>query len=155
MAQGAVIGPYTIYTASYSIASVVGAKYGVAAGSYADSFKDPALLGSTCGAISTSAPSSSVSSTTSSSSISSSVSTPSTSATTTPTLAIKSTVGSYSFQGCYTEATNVRALSAASFYNYSGMTLEQCATDCVGYNYWGVEYGGECMWLSTLRCKTY
>ena len=59
------------------------------------------------------------------------------------TLGIKNTVGAYSFQGCYTEATNTRALSSASFYDYTAMTLEACAADCVGYTYFGVEYGGE------------
>jgi hypothetical protein len=59
------------------------------------------------------------------------------------TLGIKNTVGAYSFQGCYTEATNGRALSSASFYDYTAMTLEACAADCVGYTYFGVEYGGE------------
>jgi hypothetical protein len=66
------------------------------------------------------------------------------SATATPTLGIKQTIGTYTFQGCYTEGTNIRALTGAVFYNYTGMTLEQCLTDCAGYTYWGVEYGGEC-----------
>jgi hypothetical protein len=30
------------------------------------------------------------------------------------------------------------------------MTLEECAKDCAGYIYFGVEYGGEC--LLTLSC---
>jgi hypothetical protein len=59
-------------------------------------------------------------------------------------LAIEPTVGAYSFQGCYTEATNQRALSLASFYDYTAMTLEECAGDCAAYDYFGVEYGGEC-----------
>jgi hypothetical protein len=59
-------------------------------------------------------------------------------------LAIKPTVGVYSFQGCYTEATDGRALSLASFYDYTAMTLEECAGDCAAYDYFGVEYGGEC-----------
>jgi hypothetical protein len=25
------------------------------------------------------------------------------------------------------------------------MTLEECAKDCAGYFYFGVEYGGECL----------
>jgi hypothetical protein len=37
----------------------------------------------------------------------------------------------------------MRALSSASFYDYPAMTLEECAADCVGYTYFGVEYGGE------------
>jgi hypothetical protein len=59
------------------------------------------------------------------------------------TLGIKNNVGAYTFQGCYTEATNTRALSSASFFDYTAMTLEACAADCVGYTYFGVEYGGE------------
>ncbi|KAH8590515.1 WSC domain-containing protein [Bisporella sp. PMI_857] len=53
-------------------------------------------------------------------------------------------VGSYSFQGCYTESTTGRALSGASFYDYVGMTLEICAANCAAFTYFGVEYGGEC-----------
>jgi hypothetical protein len=61
-----------------------------------------------------------------------------------PTLGNKQTVGAYTFQGCYTEATNTRALSGASFYDYAAMTIEECAADCAGWQYFGVEYGGEC-----------
>jgi hypothetical protein len=64
-------------------------------------------------------------------------------------LAVKPGVGNYIFRGCYTEATNGRALSAASFFDYTAMTLEECASDCAAYKYFGVEYGGEC-W-STLQ----
>jgi hypothetical protein len=59
-------------------------------------------------------------------------------------LGIKQTVGAYSFQGCYTEATGQRALTGLSFYDYPAMTLEECAGVCSGFLYWGVEYGGEC-----------
>lgn len=59
------------------------------------------------------------------------------------TLGIKQTVAAYTFQGCYTEANGIRALSSASFYDYTAMTLEACAADCAGYTYFGVEYGGE------------
>lgn len=38
----------------------------------------------------------------------------------------------------------MRALSGASFYNYTSMTLEMCASNCNGWKYWGTEYGGEC-----------
>jgi hypothetical protein len=78
-------------------------------------------------------------------------STTSTSATASPTLGNKQTVGPYTFQGCYTEATGQRALSAASFFDYTAMTLEECANDCNGYTYFGVEYGGECMFILPLQ----
>ncbi|KAH8807678.1 hypothetical protein F5884DRAFT_673669, partial [Xylogone sp. PMI_703] len=64
-----------------------------------------------------------------------------------PTLGIKQTIGAYSFVGCYTEATNGRALSGGSpLYDYDAMTLEECGTYCSAsnFNYFGVEYGGEC-----------
>jgi hypothetical protein len=59
-------------------------------------------------------------------------------------LAIKPVVGVYHFQGCWTEATSERALSGASYYDYPAMTLEECANDCAAWDYFGVEYGGEC-----------
>ncbi|KAH8812457.1 WSC-domain protein, partial [Xylogone sp. PMI_703] len=49
----------------------------------------------------------------------------------------------YAYQGCYTEATTGRALSQKSYYNDS-MTVELCAAACVGYKWFGVEYGREC-----------
>jgi hypothetical protein len=66
------------------------------------------------------------------------------SASPTQSLAVKPVVGDYTFQGCYTEATDERALSSASFFDYDAMTLEECASDCTTYDYFGVEYGGEC-----------
>lgn len=55
----------------------------------------------------------------------------------------KAAVGSYGFQGCYTEATSSRALSSSSYADDS-MTLESCAAFCDGYTYFGAEYGREC-----------
>lgn len=74
----------------------------------------------------------------------SSSSTTSSAPTPSQTLAISRIVGKYAFQGCYTEGNGARALSGASFYNYTAMTLEMCAFSCTGFTYWGVEYGGEC-----------
>ncbi|TVY18408.1 WSC domain-containing protein, partial [Lachnellula arida] len=144
MVVGASFGPYTLYSTSYTNASTAGTKYGVSSGAFADTFKDAADLGATCAPFGSTAPnstssSSSMPSTTSSSSISKS-----SSATSTPTLAVRPTVGAYSFQGCYTEGTGVRALVGTSFYNYTAMTLEMCSSNCAGFTYWGVEYGGEC-----------
>jgi hypothetical protein len=76
--------------------------------------------------------------------LSSTLSSTSTGPTASPTLGEKAVVNGWTFQGCYTEATNQRALSLASFYDYTAMTLEECASDCAGYAYFGVEYGGEC-----------
>jgi hypothetical protein len=38
----------------------------------------------------------------------------------------------------------MRALTPGAFFDYTAMTLEECAADCAGYTYFGVEYGGEC-----------
>jgi hypothetical protein len=47
------IGPYTLYSASSTVSSVVGVKYGVISGQYSDSFKDIEDLGDTCDIITT------------------------------------------------------------------------------------------------------
>ncbi|KAL3962423.1 hypothetical protein ACCO45_003946 [Purpureocillium lilacinum] len=70
--------------------------------------------------------------------------TSSSSAAPTPTgPAIRSTVGAFAFQGCWTEATNGRALKDKTYANDS-MTLESCSAFCTGFIYFGVEYGREC-----------
>ncbi|KAI9776670.1 MAG: hypothetical protein M1835_005454, partial [Candelina submexicana] len=63
--------------------------------------------------------------------------------------AIVQTIGAYTFQGCYSEATNTRALSD-KYLGSATMTLDLCATTCAGYTYFGVEYGQECYCGNTL-----
>lgn len=48
--------------------------------------------------------------------------------------------------GCYTETTGVRALSGASAFSETEMTVEACGTYCLnsGFTWFGVEYGAEC-----------
>ncbi|KAL8688550.1 MAG: hypothetical protein Q9218_005568, partial [Villophora microphyllina] len=80
---------------------------------------------------------------------SSSVSATSTSTSATPTPTGPSavqTVGNYTFQGCYSEATGQRALTGAAFYSSAAkpMTIELCASSCAPYAWFGVEYGSEC-----------
>jgi len=116
MIKGAAIGPYNIYSGSLSYNSSTGLKYGVGSGAFADTFKDATLLGTACSSVGTSIPSTTSTSTTSVQISTCSSATP----TPTPTLVHKAVVGSYTFQGCYTEATNTRALSSASYYNYTG-----------------------------------
>lgn len=60
-----------------------------------------------------------------------------------PDLGGKQLVGGYTFVGCWTEGTGVRALRDASF-SYDTMTLESCAAHCTGRAYFGAEYGREC-----------
>lgn len=55
----------------------------------------------------------------------------------------KTKVGDFAFQGCYTEATNSRALTGGVYYDDS-MTVEKCAGVCSGFTYFGVEYAREC-----------
>ncbi|KAL8771535.1 MAG: hypothetical protein Q9209_002977 [Squamulea sp. 1 TL-2023] len=69
-----------------------------------------------------------------------------TSVTTTPTTsagpAIKNTISGWSYNGCYTEGTQGRALSGLQNpVAGAGLTLEKCATACAGYTYFGTEYG--------------
>ncbi|TVY53083.1 WSC domain-containing protein [Lachnellula cervina] len=62
---------------------------------------------------------------------------------------IKKTIGNWAFQGCWTEATNTRALAGTTYANNS-MTLELCASFCTGFKMFGVEYGRECYCGDTL-----
>lgn len=48
----------------------------------------------------------------------------------------------YSSIGCYTEATNGRALNVKSYSNSSN-TVEDCLAFCAGAAFAGVEYGQE------------
>lgn len=57
--------------------------------------------------------------------------------------AIVATIGMYNYYGCQTEATVGRALTSNSTASDS-MTLKYCAAWCVGYNFFGTEYGREC-----------
>ena len=55
------------------------------------------------------------------------------------------TAGAWSYQGCYTEATNGRALSGlANPIPGAQVSVENCTTACQGYAYAGVEYSQEC-----------
>ncbi|KAF2816733.1 WSC domain-containing protein 2, partial [Mytilinidion resinicola] len=49
----------------------------------------------------------------------------------------------FAFQGCYTDSSASRAYSAAVFYD-NNLTVEKCALDCSKFQYFGVEFGGEC-----------
>jgi hypothetical protein len=47
------------------------------------------------------------------------------------------------YEGCYTEATNMRALTGDAYYD-NAMTVELCATACADFAWFGVEYRCEC-----------
>lgn len=60
-------------------------------------------------------------------------------------------VGNYNYQGCYSEATNGRALGGSSPPAPStGFTIELCAASCKGFKYFGMEYANECYCGNTL-----
>ena len=56
--------------------------------------------------------------------------------------------------GCWSEATYSRALILGVLDDYSGMTIEMCASYCgnLGYDLFGVEYSGECYCGDQLEC---
>ncbi|KAI4717875.1 WSC-domain-containing protein [Aureobasidium sp. EXF-10727] len=75
---------------------------------------------------------------------SSATSTTTSSALSTPTGPVTvQSVGSFSHMGCYTEATNGRALTGLNKAN-SSVSVDFCASYCSAYTYFGVEYGTEC-----------
>jgi hypothetical protein len=119
------------------------------AGNRLDVYQSVASIASTAGSggSSTSSSTTSSSSTVSSSTVSSSSTDPSSSTTSSSSTAPSSTgpvhvasVGAYKWAGCYTEATNSRALTGASDINYNTMTVEICAAYCASYTMFGVEY---------------
>jgi hypothetical protein len=57
--------------------------------------------------------------------------------------AIKQHVRDYSFQGCFEEPVDARAI-IEQMYADDSMSLEACADFCKGYTYFGTEYGREC-----------
>jgi hypothetical protein len=52
-------------------------------------------------------------------------------------------VGNYSWYGCQTEGTGVRALASKTLVD-DDMSLDVCAAFCEGFAYFGTEYGVEC-----------
>lgn len=53
-------------------------------------------------------------------------------------------IGNYSWVGCYSEGTNGRALTSKSVAApAAGGSVEYCASQCAGYAYFGVEYYNE------------
>lgn len=96
---------------------------------------------STTSATTTTTSTGSSSSSTSTSSTTSTSSSTSTTATGGPS--IVPSVGVYTYVGCYTEATTGRALTGATTV-VNTMTVEECATFCNGFTWFGVEYHREC-----------
>ena len=53
------------------------------------------------------------------------------------------TIAGYTYAGCHTDSVGARVLDATYLFDNS-MTVEECATFCAGYTYFGTEYGTEC-----------
>ncbi len=53
------------------------------------------------------------------------------------------TVGEFTYQGCYADSIAQRVLSGSTT-TTDDNTLTSCAAQCAGYNYFGVEYGTQC-----------
>ena len=47
-------------------------------------------------------------------------------------------VDGYSYQGCYTEGNDVRALSGNAYYD-DEMTVQKCAAACADFSTFGIE----------------
>ena len=136
------------------------------AGSVAQTSTDPATNGCSmlCGGNSTeycgggnrlnmyevAAIASSSSSTTSASIGTSTISTSTSAAPTPKGPAVLQTIGNYSSQGCWSEATIERALTGKFLANDS-MTIELCASACVAFTWFGVEFGREWRVASTFQ----
>ena len=59
--------------------------------------------------------------------------------------AIKQSIGPWIYNGCYSEATQGRALDGLQNpVPGASLTLESCAAACAAYSYFGTEYSGEC-----------
>jgi hypothetical protein len=105
-------------------------------------------------AISSTSTSTSTSSTIQSSSSSSTTTTQSSSPSTSSLPSSTPTSPTYYSWGCYTEATNIRALSEATLVNYTSIAIEICANFCLvqqGQQLFGVEYGCECYCSEALK----
>ena len=78
-----------------------------------------------------------------------------TSTSTAPTPTGPQTVGNFSswlYMGCYSEATNGRALSdLQNPISGQAVTIEACAAACAGYEYFGTEYSSECYCGDTIN----
>lgn len=64
------------------------------------------------------------------------------------------TVGAFTWYGCQTEATGIRALSSLATAS-DAMTLETCETFCAGYTYFGTEYSRECKIIHAMAWSSF
>ncbi|KAF2006087.1 heme peroxidase, partial [Amniculicola lignicola CBS 123094] len=115
MVTQSTVGAYQLYSASYSGSQA--ASFGVYSGSSSDNYKNASSLPSAC----------------------SSLTAPSSTPIPTPT----PSSAPFTFQGCYLDNGNPRALDWVGQAD-DGMTVEKCATFCSSFQLFGLEYGREC-----------
>jgi hypothetical protein len=171
MATQSAVGPYQLYMADLAFSPSVADPpvFGVYAGSVADGRKGVGGLPTSCTTLAEQSQSSSLPTsieaseeTSSGATISTStrMSAPTSTGTTTPVSGSSSAfptivsptpipTESFSFQGCYYDAVNPRALSAYTT-AADNMTIEACAATCASYEYFGLEYARECFCSNTL-----
>jgi hypothetical protein len=53
-------------------------------------------------------------------------------------------IGSFKYAGCFTDAVGKRTLSIGNMGTASTTSLDDCASNCKGYKYFGTENGNEC-----------
>ncbi|KAK8172020.1 WSC domain-containing protein [Phyllosticta citrichinensis] len=63
------------------------------------------------------------------------------------------TAGNFGLVGCYSDSPANRGLTGKST-SVSSMTVENCASFCAGYMYFGVEYGQECYCANNVGCSS-
>lgn len=68
---------------------------------------------------------------------------------TTGPVTVQEVASGYKYIGCYSEATNQRALQD-KFLGGATVSIEACATFCSGYTYFGAEYSQECYCGNTI-----
>ncbi len=54
---------------------------------------------------------------------------------------IPQSVDGFQFIACYIDNFNPRPVSDVEIDDYTSLTVEECATDCASYTYFGVEAG--------------
>ncbi|KAK8167604.1 WSC domain-containing protein [Phyllosticta citribraziliensis] len=63
------------------------------------------------------------------------------------------TAGNFGLVGCYSDTPANRGLTGKST-SVSSMTVENCASFCAGYKYFGVEYSQECYCANNVGCSS-
>ncbi|KUJ19894.1 WSC-domain-containing protein [Mollisia scopiformis] len=71
-----------------------------------------------------------------------------------PTPSIPATIGQFTYLHCHSDNVTTRTLQG-KYIATADMTLENCASNCTGYAYFGVEYARECYCSNVLTYGSY